>query len=51
MCVCVRSLTGRGHGLLGADYSNELDNGAGVCVYIDLCCSMGIYNAVAKSTQ
>lgn len=31
--------------LLGADYSNELDNGTGVCVYIDLCWSMGIYNA------
>lgn len=37
MCVCVRSLTGRGHGLLGADYSNELDNGAGVCILICAC--------------
>ena len=37
MYVCAGSLTGRGHGLLGADYSNELDNGAGVCVCIDLC--------------
>lgn len=43
------SLTGRGHSLLGADYSSELDNGAGMCVYIDLCWSMGIYNAVSKS--
>lgn len=35
MCICVwGSLTGRGHGLLGADYSNERDNGAGVCVLI-----------------
>lgn len=31
--------------LLGEDYSNELDNGTGVCVYIDLCWSTGIYNA------
>lgn len=33
VCVCVGSLTGRGRSLLGADYNNELDNGAGVCVY------------------
>lgn len=39
VCMCVGSLTGRGRSLLGADYSNELDNGAGVCVYIDLCSS------------
>lgn len=49
VCMCVGSLTGRGRSLLGADYSNELDNGAGVCVYIDLCSSVGIYNAVSKS--
>lgn len=36
---------------MGADYNNDLDNGAGVCVCvcIDLCWSMGIYNAVSKS--
>lgn len=47
--MCMGSLPGRDHGLLGADYSDELDNGAAVCVCIDLCWSIGIYNAVSKS--
>ena len=34
LCVHEGSLTGRGHSHLGADYSHELDNGAGVCVLI-----------------
>lgn len=52
VCVCAGSLTGRGHGLLGTDYCNEWDNGACVCVClcIDLYWSMGIYNAVSKSS-
>lgn len=37
MCKCAGSLTGRDHCLLGEDYSDELDNGAGVCVYILIC--------------
>lgn len=33
LCMHVGSLTGRGRGLLGADYSHEMDNGAAVSVY------------------
>lgn len=47
MCKCVGSLTGRDHGLLGADYSDELDNGAGVCVCILICA--GLWGFIMRS--